>query len=197
MAVRAGEHDASNKLNTLLVRQASAAWPSVTSHYGQRQAFEALLTEGRTLPTACRLCRASQRDSRTSTKKQNATTKRSGLRWARKLEWMKPFTKMLEWNEPFAKWFSDGELNASVNCLDRHVRAGNGEQDRLLLRRRAGRPAGRSRIEQLLDDVCRFANGLRKLGISKGDRVAIYMPMIPELPVATARHARASARRTR
>ncbi len=60
--------------------------------------------------------------------------------WARKLEWMKPFTKTLEWNEPFAKWFYDGELNVSVNCLDRHVRAGKGEQDRLLLRRRARRP---------------------------------------------------------
>src|SRR5581483_5523469 len=46
--------------------------------------------------------------------------------WARKLEWSKPFTKILEWNEPFAKWFSDGELNVSVNCLDRHVRAGSG-----------------------------------------------------------------------
>ena len=48
--------------------------------------------------------------------------------WARKLEWMKPFTTLLEWNEPYAKWFADGELNASVNCLDRHVRAGKGDK---------------------------------------------------------------------
>jgi acetyl-CoA synthetase len=48
--------------------------------------------------------------------------------WARKLEWSKPFTKLLEWSEPFAKWFSDGELNVSVNCLDRHVAAGRGEK---------------------------------------------------------------------
>src|SRR5579864_718124 len=103
--------------------------------------------------------------------------------WARKLEWMKPFTKVLEWNEPFARWFGDGELNVSANCLDRHVRAGNGEKIAYYFE---GEPGDRRTItyKQLLDDVCRFANGLRKLGIKKGDRVAIYMPMIPELPVA-------------
>ncbi|HVA27791.1 MAG TPA: AMP-binding protein, partial [Candidatus Baltobacteraceae bacterium] len=112
--------------------------------------------------------------------------------WARKLEWMKPFTKTLEWNEPFAKWFYDGELNASVNCLDRHVRAGRGERIAYYYE---GEPGDRWTItyQQLLDDVCRFANGLRKLGIKKGDRVAIYMPMIPELPVAMLACARIGA----
>jgi acetyl-CoA synthetase len=103
--------------------------------------------------------------------------------WARKLEWMKPFTKTLEWDEPFARWFADGELNASVNCLDRHVRAGNGAKIAYYYE---GEPGDRWTISyaQLLDDVCRLANGLRELGIKKGDRVAIYMPMIPQLPVA-------------
>jgi acetyl-CoA synthetase len=103
--------------------------------------------------------------------------------WARKLEWSKPFSKVLEWNEPFAKWFADGELNASVNCLDRHVRAGKGEKIAYYYE---GEPGDRWTITyaQLLEDVCKFANGLRTLGIKKGDRVAIYMPMIPELPVA-------------
>jgi acetyl-CoA synthetase len=112
--------------------------------------------------------------------------------WARKLEWMKPFTSVLEWNEPFAKWFSDGELNVSVNCLDRHVRAGKGEKIAYYYE---GEPGDRWTItyKQLLDDVCRFANGLRKLGIKKGDRVAIYMPMIPELPVAMLACARIGA----
>ena len=59
--------------------------------------------------------------------------------WARRLEWSKPFTTALEWNEPFARWFADGELNVSVNCLDRHVRAGRGDEDCVLLRRRARR----------------------------------------------------------
>jgi acetyl-CoA synthetase len=112
--------------------------------------------------------------------------------WARKLEWMKPFTRVLEWNEPFAKWFSDGELNVSANCLDRHVRAGKGEKIAYYYE---GEPGDRWTItyKQLLEDVCRFANGLRKLGIKKGDRVAIYMPMIPELPVAMLACARIGA----
>ncbi|MBV8689187.1 MAG: acetate--CoA ligase [Candidatus Eremiobacteraeota bacterium] len=103
--------------------------------------------------------------------------------WARKLDWIKPFTKVLEWNEPFAKWFADGQLNASTNCLDRHVAAGKGDRIAYYYE---GEPGDRRTItyRQLLDDVCRFANGLRALGIRKGDRVAIYMPMVPELPVA-------------
>jgi acetyl-CoA synthetase len=112
--------------------------------------------------------------------------------WARTLEWMKPFSKTLEWNEPFARWFGDGELNVSVNCLDRHVRAGRGDKIAFYFE---GEPGDRRTItyRELLDDVCRFANGLRKLGIRKGDRVAIYMPMIPELPVAMLACARIGA----
>jgi len=112
--------------------------------------------------------------------------------WARKLEWSKPFTKTLEWNEPFAQWFSDGELNASVNALDRHVRAGKGSRIAYYYE---GEPGDHWTItyQQLLDDVCRFANGLRKRGIKKGDRVAIYMPMIPELPIAMLACARIGA----
>jgi acetyl-CoA synthetase len=112
--------------------------------------------------------------------------------WARKLEWMKPFTTTLEWNEPYAKWFADGELNVSVNCLDRHVRAGKGDTVAYFFE---GEPGDRRAVTygQLLEDVCRFANGLRNLGIGKGDRVAIYMPMIPELPVAMLACARIGA----
>jgi acetyl-CoA synthetase len=112
--------------------------------------------------------------------------------WARKLEWIEPFTKVLEWNEPFAKWFADGKLNASVNALDRHVRAGKGDRIAFYFE---GEPGDRWTItyQQLLDDVCRFANGLRKLGIKKGDRVAIYLPMTPELPVAMLACARIGA----
>jgi acetyl-CoA synthetase len=112
--------------------------------------------------------------------------------WARQLEWMKPFTTTLEWNEPFARWFGDGELNVSVNCLDRHVRNGLGEKVAFFFE---GEPGDRRAItyRELLEDVCRFANGLRKLGIKRGDRVAIYMPMIPELPVALLACARIGA----
>ncbi|MBV8723088.1 MAG: acetate--CoA ligase, partial [Candidatus Eremiobacteraeota bacterium] len=112
--------------------------------------------------------------------------------WARRLEWIKPFESVLEWNEPFARWFSDGELNASVNCLDRHVRNGLGDRIAFYFE---GEPGDRRTItyRELLEDVCRFANALRKLGVGKGDRVAIYMPMIPELPVALLACARIGA----
>jgi acetyl-CoA synthetase len=112
--------------------------------------------------------------------------------WARTLEWMKPFTTVLEWNEPFARWFADGELNVSVNCLDRHVLAGRGDKVAFYYE---GEPGDRRAItyRELLDDVCRLANGLRKAGIKKGDRVAIYMPMIPQLAMALLACARIGA----
>ena len=112
--------------------------------------------------------------------------------WARKLHWSRPFTRILDWEEPFAQWFADGAINASVNCLDRHVEAGNGERIAYYYE---GEPGDRRAItyRALLEEVCRFANALRKLGIERGDRVAIYMPMIPELPVAMLACARIGA----
>jgi acetyl-CoA synthetase len=112
--------------------------------------------------------------------------------WADKLEWMTPPTKTLEWNEPFARWFGDGELNASVNALDRHVRAGRGDKIAFFYE---GEPGDRWSVTygDLLDQVCRAANGLRKLGVKRGDIVAIYMPMIIELPVAMLACARIGA----
>jgi acetyl-CoA synthetase len=111
---------------------------------------------------------------------------------ARELEWIEPFTVALEWKEPFARWFGDGKLNASANCLDRHVRAGGGDKIAYYFE---GEPGDRRTItyRELLDEVCRFANGLRELGVRRGDRVAIYMPMILELPVAMLACARIGA----
>jgi len=113
-------------------------------------------------------------------------------RCARQLEWSRPFTHVLEWNEPFARWFSDGQLNVTVNCLDRHVRAGRGQRIAYYFE---GEPGDRAVVTyaDLLRDVCKFANALRKLGIRKGDRVAIYMPMVLELPVAMLACARIGA----
>ncbi len=90
---------------------------------------------------------------------------------------------MLEWELPFAKWFVGGQLNVSYNCLDRHVAAGRG--DRVAFHWE-GEPGDTRTITyaQLLDEVQRFANVLKALGVARGDRVAIYMPMVPELPVA-------------
>ena len=103
---------------------------------------------------------------------------------ANQLHWHKPFTQILDWSEaPFARWFYDGELNISYNCLDRHVEAGNG--DRIAIHFE-GEPGDTRTITyaQLTDEVKRAANVLTKLGIKAGDRVAIYMPMIPEAIIA-------------
>ncbi len=109
------------------------------------------------------------------------------------LHWHKPFTKTLDWtNPPFATWFDDGELNVAYNCLDRHVLAGNG--DRVAIHWE-GEPGDSRSITyaELTADVKRAANLLTSLGIRAGDRVAIYLPMIPEAVVAMLAVARIGA----
>ena len=105
-------------------------------------------------------------------------------RQADRLTWDQSPTKTLEWNPPFAQWFSDGTLNASVNCVDRHVAAGNG--DKVAFHWVADAPGETRTITyaQLQDMVCQTANALTELGVKAGDRVAVYMPMIPEAVVA-------------
>ncbi|MBA2752739.1 MAG: acetate--CoA ligase [Actinobacteria bacterium] len=99
------------------------------------------------------------------------------------LDWFDPWDTILDWKLPFARWFIGGTLNVSHNCLDRHVAAGRG--DRVAFHWE-GEPGDTRTITYaaLLDEVERFANVLESLGVTRGDRVAIYMPMIPELPVA-------------
>jgi len=111
---------------------------------------------------------------------------------ARTLLWRKPFTKVLEWEAPYAKWFADGQLNVSENCLDRHVKAGKGAK---VAYHWEGEPGDTRTLtyQDLLDETQRCANALKQLGIRKGDRVAIYMPMIPELPIAMLACARIGA----
>jgi acetyl-CoA synthetase len=111
---------------------------------------------------------------------------------AKTLTWRKPFTKVLEWEAPYAKWFVGGELNLSENCLDRHVKAGKGTK---VAYHWEGEPGDTRTItyQDLLDETQRAANALKALGVKKGDRVAIYMPMIPELPAAMLACARIGA----
>jgi len=111
---------------------------------------------------------------------------------ARALEWSRPFTEILDWQPPFARWFADGQLNVSVNCVDRHVAAGYGDQ---VAYHWVGEPGDTRTITyaDLLRDVAQAANALRALGVGRGDRVAIYMPMIPELPTAMLACARIGA----
>ncbi|HEX8804538.1 MAG TPA: AMP-binding protein, partial [Acidimicrobiales bacterium] len=116
--------------------------------------------------------------------------------WARQaaelLDWSTPWHTILEWDQPFAKWFVGGKLNVAHNCLDRHVAAGLGDR---VAYHWEGEPGDTRTITyaDLLDEVQRFANVLKGLGVAKGDRVAIYMPMIPELPVAMLACARIGA----
>jgi acetyl-CoA synthetase len=111
---------------------------------------------------------------------------------AKTLHWFKPFGKVLEWKAPYAKWFVGGELNISYNCLDRHVKAGKGTKIAYYWE---GEPGETREVtyQELLDETQRCANALKELGVRKGDRVAIYMPMIPELPVAMLACARIGA----
>jgi acetyl-CoA synthetase len=107
--------------------------------------------------------------------------------WARQagelVDWYQKWHTVLEWDLPFAKWFVGGKLNVSYNCLDRHVAAGRGDR---VAYHWEGEPGDARTITyaELLGEVQRFANVLKSLGVRRGDRVAIYMPMIPELPVA-------------
>jgi acetyl-CoA synthetase len=98
------------------------------------------------------------------------------------LTWIKPFTKVLDWQSPWARWFEDGQLNLSANCLDRHLETRGGKVALLW----EGEPGEERRLtyRELHAEVCRFANALKGLGVAAGDRVAIYMPMIPEAAVA-------------
>jgi len=111
---------------------------------------------------------------------------------AESFQWSKRWSKVLEWDVPYAKWFSGGKLNISENCLDRHVQSGNGAK---VAFHWEGEPGDKRAITyaDLLEMTQRCANALKELGVRKGDRVAIYMPMIPELPAAMLACARIGA----
>jgi acetyl-CoA synthetase len=108
------------------------------------------------------------------------------------LHWFHPFHTGLEWNEPFAKWFVGGKTNVSYNCLDAHVAAGRGDRVAFYWE---GEPGDQRTITyaQLLEEVCKLSASLKRLGVQKRDRVSIYMPMVPELPVAMLACARIGA----
>jgi acetyl-CoA synthetase len=115
--------------------------------------------------------------------------------WARQakaLEWFRPWRKVLEWKAPHAKWFVGGKLNASFNCLDRHVQTARRNKVAILWE---GEPGDRRAITywELHREVSKLANALKDLGVAKGDRVAIYLPMVPEAAVAMLACARIGA----
>jgi len=111
---------------------------------------------------------------------------------AKNLVWFKPWKKVLEWKEPFAEWFVGGKLNVSFNCLDRFIGTPTQNKAAIIWE---GEPGDSQTLtyRQLYTEVCKCANVLKKLGVKKGDRVILYMPMIPELPIAMLACARIGA----
>jgi acetyl-CoA synthetase len=156
------------------------------------ETLEALLQEGRTFPPPGEF-RKDALDT-DATVYDDAERDWQGF-WARQaleLDWAKEWDTILEWDLPFAKWFVGGKLNVAYNCLDRHVDAGYGDQVAFYWE---GEP-GDARVvsyRELLAETCRVANALRSFGIEKGDRVAIYMGMVPETVAAMLACARIGA----
>ena len=112
--------------------------------------------------------------------------------WAEQLDWFEPWHTVLEWTPPHAKWFLGGRLNVAHNCLDRHLGGPRAEQVALIWE---GEPGDERTFTytELHKEVCQFANGLKGLGVRKGDRVTIYLPMIPEAAIAMLACARIGA----
>jgi acetyl-CoA synthetase len=161
----------------------------------QRPEIEALMAERRTFPPSHEFAAKANAQADLH---DRAERDFEGF-WAEiareRISWSKPFETTLEWELPFAKWFTGGELNVSYNCLDRHVERGLGSK---VAYHWVGEP-GDTRTLTYADlhrEVKKAANALKELGVGKGDRVAIYMPMIPELPIAMLACARLGAPHT-
>jgi len=112
--------------------------------------------------------------------------------FASELEWFRPWSKVLDWQPPHARWFVDGKLNASVNCVDRHVRGPRRNKAAIIWE---GEPGDRRTLTywDLYREVSQFANVLKSFGVKRGDRVALYLPLIPELAIAMLACARIGA----
>jgi len=154
--------------------------------------LDTLLHERRTFPPSAAFRRAATVRSKAVYQQASRQRLRFWAAQARELEWDRKWTKVLDWKPPHAKWFVGGKLNASANCLDRHVRTARRNKVALLWE---GEPGDRRALTywELYREVNRFANVLKGLGVRKGDRVAIYLPMIPEAVIAMLACARIGA----
>ncbi|MBX3070304.1 MAG: acetate--CoA ligase [Thermomicrobiales bacterium] len=145
--------------------------------------IEALYAENRTFPPPADFVAGSKYADPAVYAEAAADPEAFWAKQAERLDWFQKWDTVLEWDAPFAKWYVGGKLNVAHNCLDRHVAAGNGDRVAYYWE---GEPGDARTITyaDLLAEVEQTANALKSLGVKKGDRVAIYMPMIPELPVA-------------
>src|ERR1700724_125447 len=158
----------------------------------ERDALEALLQEGRTFPPPESFRKTALAPD--ASIYEDAERDWQGF-WAVQalaLDWTHEWHSILEWDLPFARWFVGGKLNVAYNCLDRHVEAGHGAQ---VAFHWEGEPGNSRTVTygDLLEETCRVANALRSFGVEKGDRVAIYMGMVPETAAAMLACARIGA----
>jgi acetyl-CoA synthetase len=157
------------------------------------EAIEGLLSESRTFPPPPEFAAAARISD--GAIRTGAEADPEGF-WAGQaaelLDWSNPWDQVCDWQPPFARWFLGGTLNVAYNCVDRHVESGHGDQVAFLWE---GEPGDERAITyaQLQGEVSRAANALRALGVTRGDRVAIYMGMVPELPIAMLACARIGA----
>ncbi len=154
--------------------------------------IDALLKEDRQFPPSPEWRRDAIPNDQAVYKRAAADPEAFWAGFARELEWMQPWSRVLDWKAPHAKWFVDGKLNASVNCIDRHVRTARRNKAALIWE---GEPGDRRTLTywDLYKQVGTFANVLKSLGVKRGDRVALYLPMIPELAIAMLACARIGA----
>jgi len=155
--------------------------------------IESLLAEGRTFPPSADFKNSSLvTDAEIYDEAERDFEGFWALQADQHLTWFEDWKAILEWKLPFAKWFVGGKINAAYNALDRHVEAGHGDQ---VAYHWEGEPGDTRTITyaQLLDDVSRLANALKSLGVQKGDRVNVYLGMVPELPMSLLACARIGA----
>jgi acetyl-CoA synthetase len=154
--------------------------------------ISALLSEDRTFPPSAAFRAQANVPDPGVYDRADADFEAFWARFASELEWIRPWDKVLEWKSPDAKWFVGGKINASVNCVDRHVRTARRNKAAIIWE---GEPGDRRTLTyfDLYRDVNTFANVLKSMGVQRGDRVAIYLPLIPELAIAMLACARIGA----
>ncbi len=148
-----------------------------------KETIEVLLEEGKTFPPPEDFRKKAWVKDESIYKKAEADFEGFWASFAEELDWFRKWDRVLEWDPPWAKWFTNGKLNVSYNCLDRHITTFRKNKAAIIWE---GEP-GDARVYTYWDlyrEVSRFANVLKGLGVRKGDRVALYLPMIPELPIA-------------
>ncbi len=154
--------------------------------------IDALLSEDRVFEPPPEFAERALVSDRTIYERAEADPEGFWAEQAERLTWFKRWDTVSAWEPPWVRWFEGGRLNASYNCLDRHVEAGGGDK---VAYHWEGEPGDTRTItyRDLYEETCRFANALKELGVRKGDRVAIYLGMVPELPVAMLACARIGA----